>query len=530
MKKNNIPLNFTEKNKSRISLICSIVVLVVLCFALHQLNKVFVPADSGKNKSENTTPAPTQEPAQISTANIVAVGDNRFSSTLISSGGSDSGTYNFDQVYSEIKNQVTAADMAMVNQETVLTADSDNFSGEDTFASPTAVGDALVNTGFDAIASASNHTDDFGSEMIKETLDYWKTSHPDTTILGIHETQEDADTLKVVDINGIKVALLDYTDSSYTQTLGDDSAYMVDKLDQTKVAADIAKAKENSDCIVVYANWGNEEDAQPSQTQKDWAQFLLQQGVKVTIGVNPRFVQPMETLTDASGNEMLVYYSLGNFVSTQSEVPRLLEGMASFTIEKTVTGSETTVKVTNQSLLPMVMHYNHDENVYNVYMLSDYTDTLAESHSIHDYTEDEFTVSSLKTLFKEQTGIDPDAAPAGSQSTGTDTTGQDGLTPTDGATVTPSPSTGGSTNNTGDATDSDDGSSDGSSGNDSDSDGNSSDDGSDGSGDNSGDSGGNDDSDNTDYNDPSGNYDNSDGSGDASQGGSGPGSSDSYNE
>ena len=38
MKKNNIPLNFREKNNSRISLLCSAAVLIVLVFLMHQLD------------------------------------------------------------------------------------------------------------------------------------------------------------------------------------------------------------------------------------------------------------------------------------------------------------------------------------------------------------------------------------------------------------------------------------------------------------------------------------------------------------
>ena len=42
MKKNNIPLNFREKINSRISLLCSIVVMVLLVLVIHQLDYTLI--------------------------------------------------------------------------------------------------------------------------------------------------------------------------------------------------------------------------------------------------------------------------------------------------------------------------------------------------------------------------------------------------------------------------------------------------------------------------------------------------------
>ena len=62
MKKNNIPLNFREKINSRISLLCSIVVMVLLVLVIHQLDYTLIrkpqkeaaEAASGKNSGRNT--------------------------------------------------------------------------------------------------------------------------------------------------------------------------------------------------------------------------------------------------------------------------------------------------------------------------------------------------------------------------------------------------------------------------------------------------------------------------------------------
>ena len=55
MKKNqNIPLNYRERNNSRIALICSVAVLVVLVLFFHQLDYVLIqkPQDEAARQAE----------------------------------------------------------------------------------------------------------------------------------------------------------------------------------------------------------------------------------------------------------------------------------------------------------------------------------------------------------------------------------------------------------------------------------------------------------------------------------------------
>ena len=176
---------------------------------------------------------------------------------------------------------------------------------------------------------------------------------------------------------------------------------MIDIFDKAKVAASIQKAKEVSDCIIFVAHWGTEDETMPNEYQKQWAAFLLQQGVDVVIGGHPHVLQPYGVMTDDQGNEMVIFYSLGNFVSTQQQLPELLGGMGKFTIEKSVLNGESTVRILNPEIDPLVMHYNSEAGEFCPYMLSDYTDELAAEHGVHNYIEEEFTVESLKETYNK---------------------------------------------------------------------------------------------------------------------------------
>ena len=406
MKKNdNIPLNFKEKVNSRISLIASVAVLAVLFLFFHQLdyNLVRKPAieaakqeELEKQKAEEAANAPV-----VTTASVIAVGDNLYHTSLLQSGQYESGIWNYDHIYTHVLDEIQEADIAMVDQETVLTTDHDSISSYPSFATPTEVGDSLVTAGFDVIECATNHIDDYGYDFMAQTLNFWKTNHPDITTIGLHETQADADSVKVLEVNDIKIAFLDYTYGTNNSGAGEGREYMIDIFEKNKVATAIQKAKQVSDCIVFVAHWGTEDEPMPSEYEKQWATFLMQQGVDVVIGGHHHVLQPYGRMGDDQGHNMVIFYSLGNFVSAQQQLPELLGGMGCFTIEKTVLDGETTVRIMDPEVKPLVMHYDTENNEYGVYMLEDYTNELAAKHSVRNYIGDIFTVENLQRKFDE---------------------------------------------------------------------------------------------------------------------------------
>ena len=427
-KRDNLPLNYKERLNSRTSFLVSIAVLVVLCLVFNQMDYTMIrqpaaqakkAADLQKQKEEEAA-ATTQE---VTTATVLAVGDNLVQPSLLASGQSETGAWNYDSVYANLKSDIQAADIAMVNQETPFTTDHSAVSGTAPYATPTEVGDALVNAGFNVVTSATALIDDNGSSMINETLNYWETSHPDVTLVGIHKSQTSTNTAKIVEINGIKIAFLDYTFPAYgsqsgisdnsadttgssassgsTATSSSSKGSMIDTFNTADVAAAIKQAKSSADCVIFSANWGKTEEPMPTEYEKEWANFLMEQGVDVVIGTNPNVLQPYGYLTDDSGHNMLIYYSLGNFVTGQETLKQLLGGMAAFTIQKTVDGDQTSIQIQDATLTPLVMHYSYDTLEYAPYKLDDYTDALASAHSVRQSIGDEFSLENLQTKYDE---------------------------------------------------------------------------------------------------------------------------------
>ncbi|WP_313134703.1 CapA family protein [Anaerocolumna sp.] len=332
---------------------------------------------------------------------LLAVGDNLIHMQIVKSGLKKDGSYNYDHLYSTLKPDIEAADIAIINQETILGGNEFPYSGYPVFNSPTEIGDALIHAGFDVVLHASNHALDKGYPGIKNTLEYWN-KHPLITVLGINKSQEDKDTIQIIEKNGIKIAMLNYTYGLNGFTMPKDKPFLVNMLDKSEMKKDIKKAKKLADFVIVFPHWGTEYVYQPNDTQKDLASFFAEEGVDLVIGTHPHVLQPVTWIVSDSGHPMLIYYSLGNFVSYQREAPRMLGGMAHITITK----EKEITYISKAGITPIVTHYESArDSSYTVYKLEDYTVDKAIRHGILKLQkESSFSLSGTRSLAKQILG------------------------------------------------------------------------------------------------------------------------------
>lgn len=353
---------------------------------------------SGAVATVTTAPTITPKPV-IKQVTLLAVGDDLIHTEVVQSGKQKDGTYNYDHLFSILKNDITAADIAIINQETILGGDDFAYSGYPTFNSPTEIGDAIRKAGFDVVLQASNHTLDKGLKGVENTIAYWK-QFPEITVLGINELEEQRAKIPIVEKNGIKIALLNYTYGLNGNKVPTGKSYLVDLIDKPKMAEDIKKAKELADFVIVFPHWGIEYQYEASKDQLDLAQFFYDQGVDLVIGTHPHVIEPIEWIETKEDHRMLVYYSLGNYVSYQREAPRMLGGMANITITKDDGGTY----ISDCGITPIVTHYENGpaDYHYGVYKLSDYTEALASIHGVLDIEVNSlFTLAGTRDLAKQ---------------------------------------------------------------------------------------------------------------------------------
>ena len=278
---------------------------------------------------------------------FVAFGDNLIHEPIWRYGLADGRSFDF--LYEDLKDTIAEADIAVINQETPLTDDPACYSDFPRFGTPVGVGEAIVKAGFDVVTCATNHAVDQGIDGVDFTRAFFQ-SHG----LVCAGTQTKAETeyrpYEVIVRGGLRFALLSYTYGTNGLMVPADRAYMVHTLDdEARVRADLARARQDTDFVIVFMHWGTEYAAQPDAFQQKWTRILLESHADVVIGTHPHTLQPCEMLTGSDGHRMLVYYSLGNYVSAQPEKACTKGGMAHFTVSLTPDGCT----VTENTLIPL---------------------------------------------------------------------------------------------------------------------------------------------------------------------------------
>lgn len=349
-------------------------------------------ADDGKDEEQTTKPADTK-------ATIVAVGDNLIHNTLISAGEQDDGTYDYNSFYENIKPYIEPADVAIINQETMLGGDIKEYSGYPMFNTPWEVGEAAINAGFDVFTCATNHSMDVGSAGIKKECEFF-AKHPEVIHTGTYTSEEEYNTIAYKTINGIKFAFLNYTYGTNGISIPSDKKYLIKMLTEENVTKDIKKARKNADVVVVLPHWGTENSHDVNDQQKEYCKLFSKLGVDIVIGTHPHVLQPVEWITnEETGKKMLVYYSIGNFISHQVNLNQMCGGMAEITVER----KNGQIEITNAKLAPVIDFYTKSGSKYkfSVYKLSDYNNDLASQQAQSGATVEYFTKLSKKIINEE---------------------------------------------------------------------------------------------------------------------------------
>ena len=298
--------------------------------------------------------------------------------------------YSFGSYADEVK-PLIKSDFTIANQEVPIGGEALGVTADAyVYNAPETVAKQYKSLGIDYVTCANNHTFDMGDEGIanmNKTLDECGIGHT-----GAYTSEEEQNKIDIVDVNGIKIAILAYTYGSnqplYTPYATNTflNAYgLFDEACQEKLENDVREAQEKADMVIVAMHWGTEYTYYLEQTQADLANFLNELGVDVIFGSHPQSLQPAETLTNSQGKDTVVFYSLGNFISSTSPLERASEdasnmyqisGVAKLKIIKNDKG----VSVKKVHLVPIVNHFEQNYTNFKLIPFYKYTEAQAEKH------------------------------------------------------------------------------------------------------------------------------------------------------
>lgn len=351
--------------------------------------------DDGNTAEAAPTEAPTEEPTTLpppedKRVHVTAAGDNLIHYSVYKNAEQLAGpdeNFDFKPMYANVKPIVQAADVAIINQETII-SQSNEIRGANggalLFNSPPEVADAVIDLGFDVITMANNHLLDFGADALEESINFWnqKAAENDLTVLGAYLNEEDANNIRVREVNGMKIAFLAYAEHINGFSFPDDSSLrVIMNYEEDVIERQIREAKSIADAVIVSAHWGNEDTIIVSEDRVELANKMVNWGADVILGCHTHTAQTMEWITRDDGTKGFVFYSMGNFICAQTDNFNVVGEMPDFDLVQD--GETGAVTLEDVGVIPTIVHYD-DGNFSNlrIYPYSMYTPELADSHGL----------------------------------------------------------------------------------------------------------------------------------------------------
>ncbi len=201
---------------------------------------------------------------QVQTARIMANGDLLYHDGLYMSALQADGSYDFTENFTYVKPWLKQADLTLGDFEGTINPDYP-LSGYPLFNAPQSVTAAIKDAGYDVMDLAHNHILDSGLES-------------------------------------------NLTDKEVADHLSN--------LDEKRMKAEIQRAEKEADITVIMPQMGVEYRLEPTDEQVKLYHKMIDWGADIIFGGHPHVVEPSEVVKK-DGQQKLIIYSMGNFISNQ---------------------------------------------------------------------------------------------------------------------------------------------------------------------------------------------------------------------
>ncbi len=334
------------------------------------------------------------------TFSIAAIGDvmchnTQYRDAYVSS----TGEYDFNYVFDEIKQYTSEADLTIGSLETVFGGAEIGYSNYPMFNSPDALATALGNIGVDVLSTAGNHALDKGYNALTRTIDVLNTAG--ISNVGTYKSQEERDTVLIKEVEGVKIAIINYTYGTNGIAIPTGKEYSVNLIDKDLMLKDIESAKaQEVDMIIACMHWGTEYLREANSEQEELADFLFQNGVNVILGNHPHVIQPMEkrtvTLTDGTTQDGFIVYALGNFICDQNYQYTRNSAILNLEITKKASGE---ITIDEAKYTPIYMYKDNATTVQRM-KLMDIETNIYNYENLEEKNISNATYNLLKTELK----------------------------------------------------------------------------------------------------------------------------------
>ena len=331
-------------------------------------------------------PIPDDQPSYV--VSLLCAGDNLVHDNIYNEAWRNGGEthYDFTYAYKNVQRYLEGTDVAILNQETLVTDDYGPQSYP-LFATPTANGDHMVDIGFNVISMSNNHVLDMGSDGLISSLDYWDSK--DVVHYGAYRSEADSEDIRTMTVNGITFAFLGYMEHTNGFFIEDGAAGKVVYLDEEDVIErQVRAADAMADVVVVSCHFGNEIENELNIVQETMAPKLVEWGADLIIGTQAHTISTCGYLDKPDGGQAFCYYGLGNFISTMYDLRSPVGLIGKLNVVKDPESGR--VSFENIKAIPIISHFeadSYDGDWYNCteYPYKEYTDDLFARNYIEGF-------------------------------------------------------------------------------------------------------------------------------------------------
>ncbi len=328
----------------------AVALLIVLTGVYFYFFRDATRSKPAKSAASRTTPA-VSSAAHPNRIRVLAAGDFIAHDTINQAALQPDGSYNYIPMMSNFSDIFHAADIRFCNDANLNGGASYGISGWPKFNSPTEFTRDMGKVGCNLVSDGTNHSFDRNQDAINASIDAWNTVPNMLAVVGQNKNMAEHDAVHYFTVKGVKFAFLAYTTYLNTDAPAQNN-YGVNVYSDAFAKQQIDTAKANgAQIIIASVRWGVEYSTTVSDSQKQTAQFLADQGVSLILGHGSHELEPVQTLTGSAGNKTVVWYSLGDFINTQLPPETLFNGLAVIDYDKN------TKQITDMSFLPIYMHY-----------------------------------------------------------------------------------------------------------------------------------------------------------------------------
>ncbi|NLC53395.1 MAG: CapA family protein [Firmicutes bacterium] len=200
------------------------------------------------------------------------------------------------------------SDLFFANLETPVSTQGEVYVEKTyTFRCDPGVVKTLKTGNLNVVSLANNHIMDYGPEALAETIALLEQH--DIAHTGAGSNLAAARTPALLEKNGLRVAFLAYNNTFPLEFNATATQAGTAPGHSSYVSADVKKARQLADIVVVSFHWSSELLKERKSYQADLAKVAINAGAHLVVGHHPHVIQGVEVYKHG-----LIAYSLGNFI------------------------------------------------------------------------------------------------------------------------------------------------------------------------------------------------------------------------